>query len=166
MTDERSIAGDLIKGAIAGAVATWVMGRVTTFLYEIEEEEAVEQEEEVREGRTAAETAAMKAAEQADIQLDDQRREQGAEAIHWGLGIGAGAVYGVLKHRLPLVGRTQGIGFGSTFFMVVDEGMNTLLGLTPGPRAFPWQAHARGLAGHVVFGVSADATLDILDRIT
>lgn len=43
--------------------------------------------------------------------------------------------------------------------------MNPLLGFTPGPRAFPWQAHARGLGGHLAFGLTSDLILDGLDRV-
>ena len=39
------------------------------------------------------------------------------------------------------------------------------LGLTPGPTAFPWQAHARGLVGHLTFGTVTDGTLRLLDRV-
>jgi hypothetical protein len=39
------------------------------------------------------------------------------------------------------------------------------LGLTPDPQEFSWQTHARGLAGHLVFGIAADAMLRVLDPI-
>lgn len=29
----RSIATDVVKGAIAGTVATWLMGKITTYMY-------------------------------------------------------------------------------------------------------------------------------------
>jgi hypothetical protein len=42
---------------------------------------------------------------------------------------------------------------------------NALLRLTPGPAAFPWQTHARGLAGHLAFGVVADTPLDVAEAV-
>lgn len=162
----RSIAGDLIKGAIAGAVATWAMDRLTTFLYEHEDEEARAREDEARGGETAYQAAAEKAAEAVGAELAPAERKRAGAALHWGLGVGAGAVYGVVRPRVPFVGDAEGVGFGSTFFLLMDEGVVPLLGLTPGPNAFPWQTHARGLAGHVVFGMVADATLKLLDRLT
>lgn len=85
--------------------------------------------------------------------------------IHWLLGIGAGAAYGVLRGRVKRFGFAHGLGFGSAFWLLIDETLNPLLGLTPGPAAFPWQAHGRGLAGHLVFGAVADTTLDLLDHV-
>jgi uncharacterized membrane protein YagU involved in acid resistance len=69
--------------------------------------------------------------------------------IHWGLGIVAGA---------------GGLTFGAAFWLAVDEALTPALALTPGPRAFPWQTHARGLAGHLTFGLVADAALRVLSR--
>jgi hypothetical protein len=47
----------------------------------------------------------------------------------------------------------------------MDELVNPVLGLTPGPAAFPWQAHARGLGGHLAFGAANDTALRALDRV-
>jgi hypothetical protein len=56
----------------------------------------------------------------------------------------------------------RGVAFGTAFWLMMDEGAVYALGLTPGPTAFPWQTHARGLAGHLTFGAVADATLGAL----
>jgi hypothetical protein len=48
--------------------------------------------------------------------------------------------------------------------MMVDELLNPVLGLTPGPLAFPWQTHARGLGGHLAFGLTTELVLEGLDR--
>ena len=159
-----SLAGDLARGVIAGAAATWVMGQVTSYLYENESKQAREAEDEARGDKTAYGVAAEKAAEIAGQVLTDDQRKQAGSAIHWALGAGAGAVYGILRHRLPAASLGNGLLFGAAFWAVIDEGANTALGLTPGPSAFPWQTHARGLAGHLVFGVAADTVLRVLDR--
>jgi hypothetical protein len=154
---------DVVKGALAGAAATWVMGQATTYLYDKESKSAREQEDDARGGKTAYGVAAEKAAEAVGRELDEDQRKQLGSAIHWALGAGAGAVYGALRHRLPGADLGNGLLFGAAFWAVIDEGANTALGLTPGPTEFPWQTHARGLAGHLVFGVAADAALRVLD---
>ncbi len=165
MAENRNLAADLLKGAVAGAAATWLMGQVTTYLYEQEDPQARRQEDEAREGKTAYGVAAEKAAGVTGRELSDQEREQFGSAIHWALGMGAGALYGALRGRVPGVDRGRGLAFGTAFFLLMDEGANVALGLTPPPAAFPWQAHARGLAGHLVFGLAADTTLELLDRV-
>jgi hypothetical protein len=160
------LATDVVRGAVAGAVATWAMGRVTSYLYEREGERARRAEEEARGGGTAYGAAAEKVAGALGEELSEEERGTAGQAIHWALGAGAGAVYGALRGRVPGVDAGAGLAYGSAFWLVVDEGANAVLGLTPGPAAFPWQTHARGLAGHLVFGLAADATLRALDAMT
>lgn len=57
----------------------------------------------------------------------------------------------------------QGLAFGLAFFLLVDALADTALGLAKPPQAYPWQTHARGLAGHLVFGLVTDTSLDLLD---
>jgi len=160
-----SMTDDLIKGAIAGAVATWVMGKVTSAMYAREDRGARRREDEAHEGKTAYGVAAEKAAHAVGADLGDEQRESLGSAIHWALGIGSGAAYAVLRRRFDAVGRGAGFGFGTAFWAAIDEGLVPALGLTKGPRAFPWQTHARGLAGHLSFGAVAEGTLRVLDAV-
>ncbi len=162
---ESRVRSDVIKGAIAGAVATWVMGKVTSAMYQREDRWVRRAEEDVRGGQTSYDVAAGKAARLAGASLDDGQRERLGLAIHWALGIGAGAAYAVLRRRFHALGRTAGLGFGTAFWALLDEGLVPTLGLTPGPLAFPWQAHARGFAGHLTFGTVTDGTLRLLDAV-
>ena len=164
-TRGHTIGEDLVKGAIAGAVATYVMGRITTFMYDREDRRARKQEDEARGGGTSYGTAAEKGAELVGRRLTSKEREQAGSAIHWALGIGAGAGYAVVRRRLAFLGSTVGTAFGTAFWAFVDEGVVPALGLTPGPLAFPGQAHARGLDGHLTFGTVTDGTLRVLDRV-
>ena len=164
-TRGHTIGEDLVKGAIAGAVATYVMGRITTVMYDREDRRARKQEDEARGGGTSYGTAAEKGAELVGRRLTSKEREQAGSAIHWALGIGAGAGYAVVRRRLAFLGSTVGTAFGTAFWAFVDEGVVPALGLTPGPLAFPWQAHARGLVGHLTFGTVTDGTLRVLDRV-
>jgi hypothetical protein len=159
------IGGDLVKGAIAGAVATFVMGKVTTVMYQREDRSARRREDEARSGKTAYGVAAEKGARLLGKSLNQERDAKTGEAIHWALGIGAGAAYAVLRRRFNAVGRAAGFGFGTAFWALIDEALVPALGLTPGPRAFPWQTHARGLAGHLTFGAVTDRTLRLLDAV-
>jgi hypothetical protein len=162
----QTLLADLIDGAIAGAIATWAMGQVTTVLYERERESARKREDDARHGDTAYGIAAGKAASLVGAELSDDQRKRYGEMVHWALGVGAGAAYGALRPRVDALSAAGGLLFGAAFWLLVDEGANTALHLTPAPTAFPWQAHARGLAGHLVFGSVANATLATLQRTT
>ncbi len=163
MSERQSIGADLAKGAIAGAVATWVMTKVTTAMYEREDKNARAREDEVRGGQTAYGVAAEKTARLAHVSLSDDTQQRAGTAIHWALGIGAGATYSVLRRRFDGSRKFAGLGFGTAFWLLLDEVAVPVLHLSPGPAAFPWQTHARGLAGHLSFGVVVDTTLRVLD---
>ena len=152
-----------VLGAVAGIAGAYVMDQVTTFLYQREGSKAREREDQARGGKTSFGVAADKLATYVDRQpLTRQERESWASALHWGTGASVGAIYGTWYALNPNSGIVRGLLFGAGTFLVLDELANTAMGLPP--RKFPWQAHARGLAGHLAFGVAADATLRLIER--
>jgi hypothetical protein len=167
--DDRNVWTDLALGAVAGAAATWIMGTVTTFLYEREDEQARRREDQARGEKTAYEVAAEKAAGLTGRQLSEDQRKKLGTAIHWATGIGAGALHAVLRRRLGRRGLGRdlaaGAAFGAAVWLLLDEVGNVALGLTPGPAAFPWQTHARGLAGHLVLGLATEGVMQTVDRV-
>jgi Protein of unknown function (DUF1440) len=165
MRRNSSLVGNVLKGAVAGAAATWALDRVTNYMYEHEADPARRREEQVRHGRSAYESAADRIASILGRELSKAERQQLGTLIHWLLGIGAGIAYSVYGRRVPAFRRLGGGGFGSAFWASVDEALVSLLGLTPPPARFPWQAHARGLAGHLAYGITAEQTLRVLDAV-
>ena len=163
MSRSNDTLGMLLDGIVAGAAATWLMGRVTGFLYARENPRARDREERARQGTTSYGVAAEKAAALAGETLTDEERKSYGQRIHWALGAGAGAAYALLRDRLPSAAAGRGLLFGTAFFLLMDEGLVYALGLTPGPREFPWQSHARGLAGHLVYGAAAEGALSLIE---
>ncbi len=162
-TNGTTMRGALVDGLVAGALATWIMGKATTALYAREDRAAKQREENARHGVTAYAAAAEKVAHAADTSLSEQERSSAGSAIHWALGAGAGAAYALMRRRFTAVDALHGLAFGAAFWLLVDELATPALGLTSGPTAFPWQTHARGLAGHLVFGATASAALSLLE---
>lgn len=60
MTENRYIGWDIAAGLAAGAAATWIMGRVTAYLYEHEGEDARRRYEEVTDGKSVPDQSAEK----------------------------------------------------------------------------------------------------------
>jgi len=164
MTDgHRRLAGDLALGFVAGAAATWVMDKVTTVLYARESNEAKERENAARGGRTAYEIAAEKGAGLVGAELTEEQRQWIGGGIHWALGASAGAGYGLVRNRIAAAGLGSGLAYGAVFWLAMDEGALTVLGISPPPQEFPWQTHVRGLIGHLVLGAAIEAAFDIVD---
>lgn len=165
MSGRRPFAADVLLGAAAGAAATWLMDRATTAILERQSEETRDREDLARGDRTAYEIAAEKSARLAGRELTGEERKKAGQAIHWSMGIAAGALYGAIRNRARGLGPGSGLAYGVAFFLMVDEGAQSLLGLTPPPDRFPWQTHARGLAGHLVLGAALEAPFDLADLV-
>jgi len=54
--------------------------------------------------------------------------------------------------------------YRGTLFVMNDEIANRVLRLSGPQRDYPWQAHLRGLVGHVVLGVVTEVTLNLLEE--
>jgi uncharacterized membrane protein YagU involved in acid resistance len=166
MKSRDNFAITLVKGAVAGAVATLVLDRITTFMYERESPDARKTEDRARGGITTYETAAERIAALWGTNLDAEQRKRLGLIIHWALGIAAGVAYATYGRKRPSLRRGAGSAFGTAFWAAVDEGLVSMLGLTPPPKAFPVETHVRGLAGHLAFGIVTDRTLRLLDAVT
>jgi hypothetical protein len=65
-----------MKGALAGAAATWVMGKATAWMYDQESDAVRQRENAARNGQSAYVVAAQKAAGVAGIALSHEPRRQ------------------------------------------------------------------------------------------
>jgi hypothetical protein len=158
-----SVLADAVKGGIAGICANWVMGAVTSVLYERQDPIARSREEDARGGKLSYVVAAQKGARLFGRDLDDQTAGRWGSALSKSTGIGGAALYAVLRDRVPGMRWGAGLVFGLALFLVADELANPVLKLTPSPRAFPWQTHARGLAGHLAYGLATETQLRLID---
>ena len=160
----RGPAAGAVKGAIAGAVGVWVMDQVGWGMYLREDPRALEQEKRARVGaKDVAHVAAGKLAAAVGMKLSPGQPHPAGIAVHYALGVVPGALYGALRGRVAGVGAGRGLLYGAGLFLVNDEILAPALGLASGPAAYPWQAHARGLASHLVLGAATDTVLDVLD---
>lgn len=154
---------DLARGAIAGAMATWVMDLVTTGMLEGQSEASRRREEAARpNGKPAVENLLDRLERAGGFQLDEGQRAMAGQAIHFGLGVLPGALYAVTRRRLPLLGAGGGALYGMLLWALNDEYLNTRLGLAAPFEAYPPETHWRGLVGHAVLGVMTDTGIDLL----
>ncbi|WP_017732311.1 DUF1440 domain-containing protein [Nafulsella turpanensis] len=157
---------EIVKGAVAGAASVWMMDRVTWYMYNHEDREAYKQEKKAQKGgKYVAFVAADKIANAIGARRTDKQKYVSGKTIHYLLGIMPGALYGLLRHKVDGLDKGRGLLYGLGLFLVMDELVAPLTGLSSGPLAYPWQAHARGLAGHLTVGATTDAAVRALDKV-
>jgi hypothetical protein len=161
-----SLLTDLARGAVAGAVGTWAMDKVTQWMWNREDADALEREMEARPGGLdPAHAIANRVAGAMGKELSPRQPHPAGVGVHYALGILPGAVYGALRNRVGGVDALGGLLYGLGLFVFEDEGANALLGTSGKPTEYPWQAHVRGLVGHMVLGVATHATLEMMEFI-
>jgi hypothetical protein len=155
--------GTLVRGAVAGGVATWVMDVVTTKVQSYQSTADAEREKAAwPNGQPSVDNLVDLATTTLGVKLDKRQKAAASTITHYALGAVPGAGYALLRNHIPLLGAGRGLVFGLLLFGVNDELLNTALGLAGPPEAYPASSHVRGLIGHVVLGVATDLGIDLL----
>ena len=156
---------DLAVGLLAGLLATKVTGIVEEALARPMPEDVKEHEERLRPEPTSR-VAARKAAEALGYRLDGRRLELATTAVHYGLGLSWGPVYGLLRRHGGMRPLSAGFTTGAAMSLVMDVALVPALGLSPPNRAFPAVTHVRGFLNHLAYGAATALTAEAVYRLT
>ncbi|RUR30700.1 DUF1440 domain-containing protein [Vreelandella nanhaiensis] len=164
--ERNSLINGALKGAVAGAIAVWVMDRFDWFDWEHEDPETRQRTQQVRPGgMDPAHVTANKVAEATGKELSPSQPHPAGQMVHYSLGVGPGALYGALGDQYPVLTTGRGALFGLGLFIAQDEILNSVTGLAAKPQDYPWQDHARGLKQHVIYGLVTDSVLRLLNKV-
>jgi hypothetical protein len=159
----ETLAGDLVKGAAAGAGAVWIMDRLDWWMVEHEDPRSWQRSQEVRPNhQDPAHALAGMAAEAVGLDPPSQPHPAGI-AVHYAIGMAPAALYAASRKHLPGGVVIRGLAYGLAMFLIEDEVLNPALGVAAPPQKYPWQAHARGLVAHLALGLATEAVLAALD---
>ena len=142
---------DVLAGAIAGGAAVWLISKMDWSL-----SHAGRKSSAPASGMDPAHAAAGKAASAAGVRVGNPRDNAAGHTVHYGIGIGAGALYGLLRGMAPAVTAGRGSVYGIANFILGDEIGAPAMGLAKGPLDYAAQDHAKSALAHIVFGVFTD----------
>jgi hypothetical protein len=142
-----------LGGTLVGLSSTLIMEYAGSFLYERESEHVRQKEEQGRKDAMPTITLARKLASALGRQLDDQSAERLGTAAHFAFGSGGGPLI-VMLTRSGMDPVKAGLTVGMGMWVLVDEGLNPVAGLTAGPGAFSPVTHLRAAVAHAVYGLS------------
>jgi putative membrane protein len=141
-TPQKSLLKGLIAGVVAGLVATAAKS-IAEKLYPPrthgEPEPPVELAERI-----------------AGHSLQHNTQVAASEAIHWGFGIGAGAVYGAVAEYFPVATDKEGASFGMVLMSLTHETALPAMGLSAPPEEQTTREHTSEAATHILYGVVAE----------
>lgn len=162
---DRNLTMDLLKGAVAGAAAIWVMDRVDWFMYSRGSADTLARTIEARPaGMDPAHLVVRRVSQAFGREVPISQPNVAGVSVHYSFGIVPGALYSAMQPRTPSISSGRGMLYGLGLFLAHDEGINTVCGLAGRPGDYPWQAHARGLISHLVYGLTLDAGLRLMNR--
>lgn len=148
---------DILKGLLAGVAG----GLLASFLMEQFQaawsatSEAISSAEK-KPGRKA-DPATVKAANLISTKITGRKiptdyKPIAGKAVHYGMGAGSAAVYGVLAEVAPIITVGDGLGFGVGVWALADEVTVPAAGLSKPVKEIPLTTHLYGLASHLVYG--------------
>lgn len=85
--------------------------------------------------------------------------------VHWAIGTGGAAAYGVLAGQTDALNPQGGVLLGTAMWLVGDELLVPLLGLSDGPTASPPEIHAYGFGAHMAYGLAVSLVARVLGEI-
>lgn len=151
--------------AAAGAVGTVALDRVDWFLFDREGEESKRRTKAVRpNGEPPADVLVTRVAEAVGADVDPATHQKLGVATHYAIGIAPAVAYALFRDKLPVQGVPRGLLYGFALWLLQDEVTNTVTGLGAKPQDYPWQAHARGLAAHLAYGVTTELALNAAEK--
>jgi len=152
-----------LAGAIAGLVGAYAMERFQAFWSD------TAQRARPRQIASAAkdEPTTVKAAERLTenvfhAELPEEIKPVAGEAIHYGMGMLSGAIYGLVADVLPFVRAGNGLLFGAVLWWVADNTAVPAVGLSKRPSAYPPSTHAYALSSHLVYGFVTETVRRVL----
>lgn len=89
--------------------------------------------------------------------LPDDRKRAAVQAMHWGFGAAAGAVYGAMVEAEPSLGAWKGAAFGLTLNKLTHETLLPRMGLSVPKDEQPAQERISEWITHAVYGIFTDA---------
>jgi len=150
-------------GALAGLAGAYVMERFQAMWSETANRARPKQTA----GAAKDEPSTVKAAERVTegvlhTELPDEVKPVAGEAVHYGMGMVSGAIYGAVAEVLPIARAGNGLVFGAVLWLVADETAVSALGLAKRPSAYPPSTHAYALSSHLVYGFVAETVRRVL----
>jgi putative membrane protein len=91
-------------------------------------------------------------------ELPEQEKEFAGQLVHYLFGVACGGFYGAAAEFAPQVTTAAGLPFGAVFWILADETVVPVLGLSKGPSEYRLPTHLYALSAHLVYGVSAELT--------
>lgn len=91
-----------------------------------------------------------------DHHLTKSEKEKAGAVAHYGMGATSGAIYGAVAEMMPAATAVEGLPFGAAVWLIADEAIVPLAGLSKKTSEYPASIHAYAFTSHLVFGLTTE----------
>jgi uncharacterized membrane protein YagU involved in acid resistance len=156
--------GFVLRGLIAGAIGAWVMDRATWMLQDRQKRQTVRQEREAwPEGLDVSHALGYKLADAVGLPVSKNQPSTLGMTTHYLLSIGPAILYAAMRERDLRFAGDRGLLYSLLIFVLWDEVLSAATGVAAPPAKYPWQAHMRGILGHLALGLATHIALSALE---
>lgn len=149
---KNKTSSDLAVGAFAGIIGGFALAGAAQTIYSLTSQKNIAEETSI-EPRDPFIVLAEKLEKLTGKTLNGRQKKIFEQCAATALSVTAGVSYALLASKWNLNWLMGGAVFGGLFWAIGDEGILPVLGLAGDNKKYPLEAHARGLAAHVVFGI-------------
>lgn len=148
----RNTSADIAFGAFAGILGGLALGGAAQTIYSLTNPKTIAEEKAI-EPKDPFIVLAEKLGKATGKDLNERQKKLFETSVATAISATAGMSYSLLAKKWKLNWLQGGLVFGGIFWAVEDEGMSFFSGLAGDNTKYPLEAHLRGLAAHVVFGI-------------
>jgi hypothetical protein len=165
-SNDLNLVKGTVAGLIGGLVASWTMNQFQAAWSKaaegFEKPHGAQSMQPSQGGEPAESTENKEEQDDATVKIakavsEGEEKPAGA-AVHYAFGSATGLLYGAAAEIAPQVTSGLGLPFGVAFWMVADEAVVPLLGLSKGSTEYPLSTHVYALTSHMVYGLTAEVT--------
>lgn len=155
-----------VAGLLGGLVGTIVMTQFQNAWNKVAQarkNKGRQQSSQQPQDREQKEDATMRAAGKIALlggrKLSHEQKTKFGPVVHYSFGTLQGGLYGLTLEMAGVKGGfVPGLTFGAALFAIADEIAVPALKLSAKPTESPLSSHVYGLASHLVYGISTEAT--------
>jgi len=156
---------EIAFGAVGGVAGTVALGGAMGLISRLQSNHDKWIERELVREQPPQKLARQMAKKGLGIELSSKRKQLLGNVIRWGYGISWGAIYALMRNRVPGAAKVAGLPFGVVFGLFGPAFLLPAFGLTPSAREFPISTHVRGLLSHYAYAATVEGVITGLETI-
>ena len=177
MSTQSDITKGLAAGVAGGLVASLVMNQFQALLHKLMEGESrshgaqsmqqglpdhgISLQLQKRGGDDPKDNAAVRTGNAVaefvfNQKLTKPEKELAGAIAHYAMGVTSGAIYGAVAELVPQTTFVEGLPFGAAVWVIADEAVVPVLGLSKRADEYPLSTHVYSFASHLVFGLTTE----------